>query len=352
MHFFWTYSGCDNAQEAEIAEAWRSRQAELESKAELAGGDQSTPVMVTVEHTDASPRWSIQCALYAPQATAGTIARANEIGAALDQLVGDLSQQIDEQISRPLTGAQRRQGLSALVPFLESFRREGMSGEFLATITPAVRSLNGYIRRELRTRRDVDEIPAGQTSPQDVMDDVLLRAWEGFEMRPKEQALDVWLISLIERALDHLGQPLTEQSLQERGPTDDNPIESDSESPKFESIEDAVETESIALAGMVAARPDVEPWDRLDTEARQVRLESMLRRLPREQRHALMLQAAEGFSQSEIADLQNRSEEDVAADLTAAKQEVRLMFSEENYVEIEEKLTRKALSRPRRSHRS
>lgn len=353
MQYYWTYSGCDESQEGEIAEAWRSRQAELESKAELVGGDESTPVMLTVEHTDASPRWSIHTTLYAPQATASAQSRSNEFAEALDQAIGELSQQIDEQADRPPMVTERRRGLAAFPPFLESFHRKGMSREFMSMLTPVLDSLHDYIRRELRTRRTLEEIPAGQTSPQDVMDDVLLKAWERFGSRPSQQALDVWLIRMIEEFLNAQAQPIAEQSLDERQSVDEvDRRDSYRESEKFESVEQATESDSIALARLIAERPDVEPWDRLDIEAKQARLDQLLRRLPRDQRHVLMLQAVEGFSQSEIADLQDRSSEEVARDLTAAKQEVRQMFTEKDYAEIEEKLTRQALARPRRSHRS
>lgn len=353
MDFFWTYDGCDASQEAEIAEAWKGRQAELESKADFVDSDRGVPVLMGVEHNDVSPYWSARGTIYAPQAIVNAEAHANEISEALDHLIGELSQQIDRQIDRPVTMTERRRGLDGFLPFLTSFHREGLSREFISVLSPALGALKNYIRRELRTRGSLGEIPAGETSLQEVMDDVLLKAWDRFARRPPQQPLDVWLVGLIEEVLAARTQPIAEQSLEERQPAEmTNRHDGYRESEEFEAIEQATESETVALASLIAERPDAEPWDRLDIEAKQVRLTSLLRRLPRERRHVLMLQAVEGFSQSEIADLQNRSSREVAADLTAAKQEVRLMFTDRDYVEIEENLTRKGLARPRRSHRS
>jgi len=349
MQFYWEYAGCDMSEQMEIASAFRSRQAELEAKVELVGGDQTTPVVISVEHLSGTPAWAMRAALYSPRGTAATEIRAEDWKSAIDQLIGELSQQIDQQADQPIVVRTRRSGLSSFVPFLQSFHHQGMSREFISVLTPLLNSLSHYTMRELRTRRALGEMSAGQTSLQDVNGEVLVKAWERFPKRSASQPLDAWLIGLIEESLDALTQPVGERSLQEREPAISNEPR---ESLKFESLEHAAETETLALASLLESRSDVGPWDQLNVEDRQVRLDHLLRNLPRSQRHALMLSAVEGFSHDEIADLQNRSLSEVANDLTAATEEVRRMFTEPDYLDIEETLAREALERPRRSHRS
>ncbi len=350
MQLYWNYIGCDQSQQAAIAEACQSRQAELEAKVDLIGGDQGSPLVVTVERADAaSPAWLMQASYYAPRGHSTVAARADEMLETLDRLVGALSQRIDEQADQPLSVSERRRGLSGFLPFLQSFRREGMSREFIAMLSSLAGSLHRYLGREMWTRRSLGEIPAGQTSPQEIMDSALLKAWERFDQRDDQQPLDAWLVRLMEESLDELAQPTAERSLEERRPA---PTTEPHETQTFETVEHVSESETMALARTIAEQPDVDPWNRLDVETKQTRLHAMLRGLSREQRQALMLEALEGFNETEIADLQSRSVEAVVGDLDEAKRSVREMFTEQDYPEVQEQLEQEALARPRRSHRT
>lgn len=350
MQLYWTYLGCDPSQQTAIAEACRSRQAELEAKVDLIGGDQRSPLVVTVERADAaSPSWSMQASYYAPRGHSTVEARADDMFDTLDRLIGALSQRIDEQADQPLSVSERRRGLRGFLPFLQSFRREGMSREFIALLRALAGSLHRYIAREMGTRRSLGELPAGQTSPQEVIDSALLKAWHRFDQRDDQQPLDAWFVQLMEESLDELAQPTAERSLDARQPT---PTTEPRETQTFETVEHVTEPETTALARTIAEQPDVDPWNRLDVETKQTRLHAMLRGLSREQRQALMLQTLEGFNETEIADLQSRSVDAVLRDLDEAKQSVREMFTEHDYPDIQEQLEREALARPRRSHRT
>lgn len=352
MQFHWSYTGCDESQQAEIAAQWRARQEQLEAKAEMIGGDPSSQVVVTVEHAEAAPAWWMQVALYAPEGSSVAEASAPELVEVLDRVIGELSQQIDRQATRPQAIAERRRGLAGFLPVLQSYHRAGQSRDFISLLTPVVASMRPYIGRELRARSALGEIPAGQLAASEVVDDVLLKAWEQFDSHPAQQPLDMWLLRLIDRTLETLGHPAAEQSLNDRQPVDKAERGETSESQKFESVEQPTEFESIALERLIPDRSDAEPWDRMDAGTKQTRVAGLLHRLPRRQRHALMLQMVEGYSEEEVADLQSRPLADVVADLAAAKQEVQRMFTENNYPELQERLEREALERPRRSHRT
>lgn len=352
MQFHWSYTGCDESQQAEIAEQWRARQEQLEAKAEMIGGDPSSQVVVAVEHADTAPAWWIQVALYAPEGSSVAEAEASEMIDAMDRVIGELSQRIDQQTDRAQTIAQRRQGMKGFLPILQAYHRDGKSRDFISLLTPVALSLSRYIGRELRDRRTLGEIPAGQVNAREVMDDILLKAWEQFDQRPPQQPLDIWLIRLIDKTLETLGHPAAEQSLDDRVPVDQMDRATSRESQEFESVEQPTEFDSIALERLIPGRSDAEPWDGMDVETKQVRLQGMLHRLPRRQRNALMLQAVEGYSEEEIADLQSRPLAEVLADLDAARQQVRRMFADDRYPELQERLEREALQRPRRSHRT
>jgi|GEM_PF-3527679 len=393
MQFYWTYNGCNSADQAALAAASRHRQAELDAKAGLMGGDRRTPLVVRVARDPVPPQWCMQAALFAPRGRVQAEARSDEMLDALDRLIGELSEQIESQtqaaFAKQVEAARsQRRSLDGIVPMLETFYPRGMNDAFALVLLPVLESLNAYTLRELHTRGALGEIRSRQASLSNVMHNVLMRAWNEFEYRPREQAIDAWLVGFIEQALEELSEtnagpaftepeaastpvpafrsPRTAAAPASVAKPPDSTRASDVLSPraapsthsplpdsqKFAAVERDVDAEWKALQNLIDLRPDVTAGDQLDFAGRQVRLDRLLQRLPRQQRHVLMLHAVDGFSESEIADLQQRSPKAVSDDLRAARQEVRQMFTAADYADIEEQLTLKDLQRPRRAHRT
>lgn len=325
MKFHWTYTGCDKSDEEHIADAWRDRQAELESKADLLASDGTSQVRIAVEKNDAAPAWVIRAVLYAPEGTVAADSRENELITALDRLVAGLSQEIDRQAERPQTVEVRREGLASVAAVLKSFCERKASHEFFSFLFPVVQSLGPYTRRELRARQIREEIPVGQVTVRDVLDEAMLRAWDFYAERPPTQPLDLWLIGIIDDVLERSVKPVPEQSLEERQPRDETKL---SESDKFEETEQVAEFESIELSQLIEDAPGRDEWDRLDAETRRSRLTEFFQYLPRRERQTLMLRAVEGFSEQEIADFQDRPRAAVQEDLVAAQSIAREVFIE------------------------
>src|SRR6056297_844314 len=177
MQFYFLYSGCGANEQTEVAKASQARKPELDAKASRVGVLPSTPVVVAVEYSQAEPRWLMRASFYCERGTASAETRSNEMLDSLDNLINELSEQIDQQLERPLPAPQRRHRLSGFDSFLETFRQDDSSSHFASVLTPVLASLDRYIRRELRVRRALGELPAHQTTLQEVRDEVLARAW-------------------------------------------------------------------------------------------------------------------------------------------------------------------------------
>ena len=316
MQYLWTYSGVDKQTEEEVAQQWRSRQDELDAKAEMLGGSDESPARFFLEHNDAAPNWVLLAAVYTPHGDVAAESRGNELLTVLDEITAELSQQIDQKANQPHTLSQRRRGLESIVAFLEAFHRRGASREFLSFLWPVMHSLYPYAQRELQFRRDQDQVSPGEVTASEMLDQAMLRAWEEFDQRDGKQPLQLWLIGLIDHELDRQGQPRGEVSLEDREP---RPTTEVRESLKFESTERPDTFDSIELSQLIPDAPPVDSWERLDVETKRTRLNDLFQQLNRQERQVLMLSSVEGFTAEEIADFQNRSPAEVNRDLENAR---------------------------------
>jgi DNA-directed RNA polymerase specialized sigma24 family protein len=344
MQFHWTFSGCDDAQEARVARLWESRQAGLEAKSNGMGGE----LWIAVEHSPTeSPAWVLRSTLVADADTFASEQASDELAGALDQVVADLSRQIEESEGRPAPARRhiRRHARDA-TPILDSFYRERRSGPFFSLLMPLVQSLARYVRRELSTRRLLGETQ--HLTVRDVLDEVLLQAWNEFARRPQNLGLDLWLIQLIDRVLEVGGRTIAEESLDEERP---EPSTDPQETRRDEWIDLPIDEETLELASLLPGAGGIESWDDLEVEAKQAHLDEIFGRLTRSQRQVVMLHAVEGYEIAVIADFQNRPQAEVDDDLAAARTILQRMANDVELPEIEEQLEQSAIRKSGRAQR-
>jgi DNA-directed RNA polymerase specialized sigma24 family protein len=348
MQCYWTFTGCDKTQQQHLSGLWQRQQSKLDSKVNLMDVADHRQIRLFAERSDESPEWTIQAALFANPCTFAAEGQGEEPDEALAFAIDSLSQMIDQFLDRSERPSIRRRDLEALVPFLVAFREQDRSREFIAMLMPIMESLGDYAQQELRARRTAAELPAEQLVANDLLDTALLHAWDRFDSRPLRQPLDLWLIHLIDAALDAWITQSVTTSLDERQP---HPSPEPRDSHRSEWTDQPTTVETLKLSDLLPNEAGVSKWDALGTEQKQTRLSELLAELPRQQRQALMLYGVEGFSEAEIADFQNRSTAEITQDLIAAQASIRRYLDAHDLREIEETLERKDLSRPRRSFR-
>ncbi len=158
----------------------------------------------------------------------------------------------------------------------------------------------------------------------DLLDQVMVLAYERFANRPRKLSLDLWLTDLLQEALEQWIKqvPRPHLSLEdqvEKVLSDEVPQE-DEEEWWTELIGDE---ETLTLGDLVPGSDGTEVWDKLETEEQRNRLLSLLGQLPPLQRQAFLLHALENYATDEIAMLQNRPEGQVKADIEAARNQLR-----------------------------
>jgi DNA-directed RNA polymerase specialized sigma24 family protein len=311
MQVHWAYFGCGKEAEEQLQRCWEDEQRRLHSRLD-ALADEPAELEIVASRQDEPPPWQIQSALHLPARTVVVRAAQNAPDRALENVVSGLIDEIDRLAEQPEQVTRRREGLHGIVPILGQCRQEGRSDVFFSWLAPAVASLAAHVRRELRIRELESGLGTGQIVPADVLNEVFVRAYDEFERRPGKLPLDLWLLQLAEEVLEQSSRTLAEESLDEQVR---KPSTEARESSRDSWTEWATSSETIELGELLPGMPAADKWDTLDLETKKVQTDRMLARVPRQQRQALILNTVYGFSPAELADFQNRSEEDVLADV-------------------------------------
>jgi DNA-directed RNA polymerase specialized sigma24 family protein len=350
MKIDWTFDDCDDADEAQFEQEWQRVQIQLEGKlAEMP--DPASHLRFAVVQGDENPRWTIHAALHMPAVTLFAVGAAQSRREALDQLVAQLAQRIDQADDAPIQLLQRREGLEEITSLLGEWRAQGRSEAFLSFLLPIVTSLGPYIQRELQLRESEDTPAVAEVSAFDVMDDVLVAAWERYSQRDKRVSLDLWLTALADEVLDRLSDSPVSDSLDDEL---DTPL---AESRQFlgdewdEWIERVAYRESIAMGELLPGQPRIGAWDDMDWEEKQSHMAELLRGLDRQQRQAVVFNLVYGYSPAQIGDFQSRDVADVEVDIAQGINSMRHNFHRHEEDDWEEAFARQQL-RSRRGRKS
>jgi len=334
MHVHWAYFGCSKEDEEQLQRHWEDDQRRLHSRLG-AFGDEPAELELVAYRQDEAPEWQIHSALHLPARTVVIEAAQREPGEALEGVVSGLIDEIDRLADAPERVTFRREGLEGIVPILKRCRQEGRSDVFCAWLAPAVASLAPHVRRELRVREMESGLATGQLVPADVLDEVLVQAYDRFARRPEKLPLELWLLQLAGEVLEASCRTVAEESLEER-------VETPSTEPRQSSrdswIEWATSSETIEMGELLPAMPGSSAWDSLDMETKNAETDKMLASLPRLQRQALVLNTVYGFSLAEVADFQNRAEDDVTFEVDEAKRSIEGYFREQYLPDVEEQI--------------
>jgi RNA polymerase sigma factor (sigma-70 family) len=150
-------------------------------------------------------------------------------------------------------------------------------------------------------------LPQHEWTVNDLLDELLVRAWKQFAERPKHVELDVWLMDLLHEILADWTKEGAAKSLEE-------------EIPVPESEEDWWEEplgykEELRLEDLVPDQRDSPAWEELSAKEQHEQLLTWLSQLPAPQRQAFLLHVLEDYQPFEIAMILDRSEEQVRQDI-------------------------------------
>jgi RNA polymerase sigma factor (sigma-70 family) len=308
-----------SAEEREFVEKyWGEQQPRLERVLTEFSPDQRKLHLTLRRRTIGAP-WMFRATLHLSERTLVAEAfgfRPQEaIDRTLDELVRDLQSSkrspLEERSDRP-SGARRR--FDDVAPYLELDVAESRPETFFRLLMPLLGSLREYARHELNILELEGAIPVNELTPEDLVDEVLVAAWERFKLRPPTGLLDVWLTCLLQQRLDELCRQVKPITL----------VASRAAARSlYTSVDEPFQNDLLSMEELIPDYEGGEAWNRLSEDDRRRQLAAALALLSKRQRQALMLRAVSGFQLAEIATVLDVSEDQIAEWLRDARQILR-----------------------------
>jgi RNA polymerase sigma factor (sigma-70 family) len=265
-----------------------------------------------------------------------TDARGAEQHSIVDEAVEELVRQIQrhkaevrkEHLRRR---RQRQRGDQRTAsPFLQADFENRRTPAFFILLKPLLKSVRDHAQRELEILELEDTIPIGEVTADDLVDDVLVAAWEAFDERPQHTPLDVWLMGILHERLNELQQQFGDVKLSlpiERASADE--LDADIDDLNFWLAQALEPVEETTLEDIIPDEASADWWRTLEAKDQHEHLMRLLQQLPKHERQSFMLSEVEGFDLSEIGFALDRSENEIAKDVERARAALRAMIEAE-----------------------
>jgi RNA polymerase sigma factor (sigma-70 family) len=326
------FNGIDPALKARLQTYWGERLPRLQRLLSHYRPD-LLEIRLTVSHRGRESRnggYEVRGVIHLPTGTIAAEADDETPLAAVDRVADTLVAEIKrhkERVRRDFVYKRKnrqRADLSASGPMLERDAGEGRREDFFQLLRPQLRLLRDYARRELKVLESQGLLHRGEVTVDDLLDEVVLQAWQRFADRPRRLRLDLWLTELLHDVLERWikQEARRHASLEEKaGETTPAGAPQVDEPEWWASL--MGEDETFTLGDLIPDAEATPAWDQLGEEEQEDRLGSLLAELHPAQRQAFLLHALEGYNTAEIAMIQDRPEGQVKADIEAARKTLR-----------------------------
>lgn len=199
-----------------------------------------------------------------------------------------------------------------------TFDGEGtpLQREIRSYLSTSLLRLERYVMRELRMREAESEISAGRISEVEVLDEVVVSALSADE-RPDKLPLERWLFRLALRTIRRLAS-------EEDGEKDSVPLEKSAGEQNVTGSDEAFlqfhqPGEMLIERDVIADVRQGNPEERAASDETIDQLADSLNGTSSSQREAFVLFAIEGFTVPEIAEIAERTQNEVRADILSAR---------------------------------
>ena len=233
--------------------------------------------------------------------------------------------------------AQRRtqeQTLQTMEPELRRLASEKKKDEFFKQILPVLGPLREYMKRRLRIAYYIGDIRTPLYTEGDILDEVVLRAYEQYDNKPPGLSLEQWLYQLANefldsyisrrKSLERRRRSLEGLTAAELRGLDEFPITADAEG-EVVTMED-LDDISYQKRDFVAPGAYDTPEEALERKEEVQEILRTLRKLPDRDRIVFELHVGQGFSKEEVARIMNITPAEVTRIVESIKGLVRYRF--------------------------
>ena len=334
MQVTWTFEGCAGPTKEKCRAYWEKKQQRLGRL--LAGIPFSSKrLSLAVYHqAEQVEKFEMRGVLQLPGRTLAVQFSHQLLFAALDGLADKLlavSHKYKRQSAKFVRKHRRQQISDDIVsaqPLLVSDKKADRKISFFRTIRPLLGFLERQARNEIKIHELEGALSPGQVEPVDIVNEVVVLAWENFDKNKKELPLELWLIHLLHEILDKAALNGQFVSLDQRFPLAE--IDSTNEPDWFEEV--LGYQEDLSLAELLPEYDQTDAWEQLDDLDRTLHFYNVLQKLPLFQRQAYLLNALNEYSPTDVAGIQGRDVKKVEDDIQKGAEAVRDYMQKADFV--------------------
>jgi RNA polymerase sigma factor (sigma-70 family) len=287
----------------------------------------------SVEQNSAREGFVVALNLRLPSGQMAAQEAAGTAQAALKTAFDDILQQTNrhKELLRSSHKWQRRRGPAstrrepAQVPFedtVAAVQPTKVSSEDIRSYVNANLSrLERFVEREIIFREAAGSAGTDFPSKEEIVDEAIARALGDTETKPDRMGLEPWLYRLAIRAMNDLSTHDYESS--SSFPLEKSARKPDGRASDEHELQFHQPDETLTGEDVVADRRAWTPEDIASSDEMITLIEAALAKAERVDREAIILNGIEGFSVEEIADITERTPEQVRSSIAAAREHLR-----------------------------
>ncbi|TWU27637.1 HPF/RaiA family ribosome-associated protein [Bythopirellula polymerisocia] len=277
--------------------------------------------------------WELRAVLTLSTGRLIAVSEKSSIEQVIDEVIDDLARQIRRHKARVrrdhLLRRRRkiRHELLSSSPFLEQDVQQQRQDDFFEMLSPLLETVRDHAAYELSLLELEELVPKAEFDVDELIDEVLLLAYDRFKLRPPDSLMEAWLLELLNERLNALISSEPPVSLT---PYAEVPVSDEDEANALD-LEDVnfwmshvfERDDTVRLEELVPDEEVAVSLQGIEAEKQQKKLKELLDKLPKRQRQALMLHEASGFEIPEIANILQMPEDIVYPMIDQARSTLR-----------------------------
>lgn len=318
MQVQWSFEGCDKSIKNRCRNYWEKKQERLERILYGVPAGLKKLRLTLYCHKAQVDAFEARAILNMPGKTLAVQSSDLQLNAVLDDLADKLvsaGQKRKEQSAHFVRQRRKEQtsaDLLAVQPLLSWDIKSDRKDSFFETLRPLLSFLERRAQTELKVFELENVVAPSQIDPVEIVDEVVLMAWEKFAEKPDNLSLEFWLTRLLQEVLGKVEWESQFVSLDQTFPLAE--MEVAAEPDWFEAV--LGYQEEFSLAELVPDCDETEEWEGLDEVGRNLHFYNVIQKFPSYQRQAYMLHSVNDYSSEEIAEIQDRSVKEVEMDIS------------------------------------
>ncbi len=323
MNIQWFFSNCSKKIKSEIRTYWQHKLSEIERLASVIPTSAKKIRLSVYYHPKRVEQYEARAVLEIPGRSLAVQSSAVTLTATLDTLADGLAAAVQKykNLVHHTFRQQRKQrnvaDLASSLPMLIEDEKSNRKESFFALLRPIVTFLEEQAKRELTILEMEGVVKPDFIASEELVDEVVVKAWEQFSEKPEDKTLEHWLTSLLYELL----QTIEWESSQFISLDEIFDMQEIDHSAEADWMAEVIDSEDkLTIAELLPDEQASAIWEEMGSNEQKGYLYSGLQQLSALSRQAYMLSSVEEYSPDEIANIQNRSAKDVKFDIIKGRE--------------------------------